>query len=118
MVPRTPYDSNSIHTISQTHTAHAHVPDGMALDTEGNLWIAVGESRVVRCVHGATGEVLREVALPVKRPTSCNFGGKDLETLFVTSRVETGDASPSHGGVFAVTGLGVAGAVFDGKLAL
>lgn len=30
------------------------------------------------------------MALPVKRPTACTFGGDQLEHLYVTTRVETG----------------------------
>ena len=106
--------------VSQTATKHAHVPDGMALDDRGNLWVAVGESGVVRCLDGMTGEAIREVKVGVNRPTSCNFGGKGLDVLYVTSRVEKAgpDQSASHGGVFAVTGLGVKGAAFDGKFRL
>lgn len=36
------------------------------------------------------GEELRRVALPVRRPTACTFGGPQLEHLYVTTRVETG----------------------------
>ena len=109
-----------VRTIRQTATKHANVPDGMALDDQGNLWIAVGESGAIHCVDGATGAVIREVKVGVNRPTSCNFGGKGLEVLYVTSRVEKPgpEQSASHGGVFAVTGLGVKGANFDGKFCL
>ena len=36
------------------------------------------------------GEELHRVALPVKRPTACTFGGDQLQHLYVTTRVETG----------------------------
>lgn len=35
----------------------------------------------------SAGKELQRVALPVKRPTACTFGGEDLGTLFVTTRV-------------------------------
>lgn len=41
----------------------------------------------------AAGEELRRVALPVRRPTACTFGGPNLEHLYVTARVETGTLS-------------------------
>jgi sugar lactone lactonase YvrE len=110
-----PDTTSSNRLVRQTETQHAHVPDGMALDDDGNVWIAIGESGEVRCYDGQTGEEIRSVALPIKRPTSCNFGGKHLEVLYVTSRVEKPgvEQSPQHGGVFAVTGLGVRGAAHD-----
>ena len=67
-------DTETNDVVSQTATGHANVPDGMALDADGNLWVAVAETGSVRCLDGERGNVLREVRLPVKRPTSCNFG--------------------------------------------
>ena len=60
-------------------------PDGMTLDSEGHLWIALWNGwRVVR-IDSATGATLAEIALPVQRPTSCAFGGPALDTLYITS---------------------------------
>jgi sugar lactone lactonase YvrE len=59
-------------------------PDGLTCDAGGCLWIAHwGGSRVSR--FGADGTLLEVIALPVRQPTSCAFGGPDLKTLFVTS---------------------------------
>ena len=59
-------------------------PDGSAMDAEGYLWNAQwGGSRIVR--YSPEGEVDRVVELPVTQPTSCCFGGDNLEFLFVTS---------------------------------
>lgn len=59
-------------------------PDGSAIDAEGFLWNAQwGAARVVR--YSPDGEIDRVVALPVDQPTSCAFGGPDLQILFVTS---------------------------------
>jgi sugar lactone lactonase YvrE len=92
-------------------SGHAHVPDGLCLDAAGNLWVALGESGAVVCYSPTTGEELRRVALPVKRPTSCAFGGGAREVLYVTTRVEAGEgASAHHGGLFAVRVPGVRGA--------
>lgn len=44
---------------------------------------------------------MMQVHLPVKNPTCCTFGGKNLDQLFVTSMKEEGeDASKHWGGVF------------------
>ncbi|PRW33693.1 SMP-30 gluconolaconase LRE domain [Chlorella sorokiniana] len=92
-------------------SGHKAVPDGMTIDGDGNLWVAIGESGSVVCYSAETGEELQRVALPVKRPTACTFGGDQLQHLYVTTRVESGEgASPHHGGLFRVTIPGVKGA--------
>ncbi|WP_229505708.1 SMP-30/gluconolactonase/LRE family protein [Massilia genomosp. 1] len=59
-------------------------PDGAAVDSEGAYWCAMFEgARLLR--FAASGELLREVKLPVKCPTMIAFGGDDLRTLYVTS---------------------------------
>ena len=59
-------------------------PDGAAVDREDAYWCAMYEGgRILRLSR--TGELLREVALPVRCPTMIAFGGPDLCTLYVTS---------------------------------
>lgn len=59
-------------------------PDGSTLDSDGCVWTAIfGGSRLIRWTPD--GRVEREIALPVRQPTSCIFGGPGLDTLFVTS---------------------------------
>ena len=60
------------------------VPDGMTVDTEGGVWVAMWDGWCVRR-YRADGTLDRAVSLPVPRPTSCTFGGDDMKTLFVTS---------------------------------
>jgi sugar lactone lactonase YvrE len=60
-------------------------PDGMTIDAEGMLWVAHWNGACVRRWNPQTGEVMAEIKLPVSRPTSCVFGGKDFDTLFITS---------------------------------
>lgn len=51
------------------------------------------------------------MALPVKRPTACTFGGPELSTLYVTTREEPGAApSLNAGGIFAAQIPGIKGA--------
>jgi len=71
-------------------------PDGAQVDAAGFIWMALsGAGRVIR-VDPSTGKVDVVVHLPVKCPTSCTFGGEDLDTLFITTR------GPDGGGVFRV----------------
>lgn len=59
-------------------------PDGATMDAEGMYWVAMFEGgRVLRI--SPSGEILREIKLPVRCPTSVCFGGPDLRTLYITS---------------------------------
>ena len=60
-------------------------PDGVCIDTEGALWIAVvGGSRLERRL--ADGKLHTVIELPVSRPTMPILGGSDGCTLFITSQ--------------------------------
>ena len=62
-------------------------PDGAAMDAEGCYWVAMFEGqRVLRL--SPSGEVLREVRLPIRCPTMPCFGGPDLKTLYITTARE------------------------------
>ena len=61
-------------------------PDGAQCDAEGFIWTALnGAGRVVR-INPATGELNLVVHTPgCPTPTSCTFGGPDLDELFITT---------------------------------
>lgn len=60
-------------------------PDGMTIDVEDKLWIALwGAGRVVR-VCPEQGKILDDVTLPVSIPTACTFGGPNLDQLLITT---------------------------------
>jgi sugar lactone lactonase YvrE len=62
-------------------------PDGSCVDAEGCLWNAdYGAARVVR--YTPAGKVDRSFALPVTNATCCCFGGKDLDTLYITTATQ------------------------------
>jgi sugar lactone lactonase YvrE len=59
-------------------------PDGAAVDSENCYWCAMFEgARILR--FSATGELLRDIPLPLRCPTMIAFGGPDLKTLYITS---------------------------------
>lgn len=60
-------------------------PDGMSIDQEGHLWVALWEGNSLIRLHGQSGETLSRVSFPARRVTSCTFGGCDHRTLFVTT---------------------------------
>lgn len=78
-------------------------PDGAAVDADGCYWICGNDEGLI---HRFTpeGKLDRSLAVPVKKPSMCAFGGRNLETLFVTSIRPGGDLSdqPLAGGVFAL----------------
>jgi sugar lactone lactonase YvrE len=59
-------------------------PDGMTVDSHGNLWVCFWDGWCIRRIS-AEGEVTETIGMPVQRPTSCCFGGPDLDKLYVTS---------------------------------
>lgn len=88
-------------------------PDGLTVDSEGCLWVAVWDAwRLSR--FSPRGEELMRIRLPVPRPTSCGFGGPMLQTLYVTSASvrlsgEALAAAPLSGALFALEIPGVRG---------
>jgi len=77
-------------------------PDGLTVDSAGNVWVALNGAGRVRC-HSPEGELLAEVAVPARLTTACTFGGDDLRDLYVTtSRENLEDPEPEAGAVFRV----------------
>lgn len=102
--------------------------DGMTIDAEGFLWVAVfGGFRVIRIdpwyllwlfirfflftlFYYRKKRVDKEIYLPAAQITSVMFGGENLETLFVTSVASAPNEQPYPvGSLFKITGLGVKG---------
>ena len=60
------------------------LPDGLTVDVEGCVWVALFYGGEVRR-YNTEGILVGVVKLPVSRVTSCNFGGKNLTDLFITT---------------------------------
>jgi sugar lactone lactonase YvrE len=76
-------------------------PDGATVDSEGNYWCAMFEGGRLLC-FSPTGELLREVKLPLRCPTMLAFGGDDLKTLYITSASH--NRSPEEREQYPLTG--------------
>jgi sugar lactone lactonase YvrE len=78
-------------------------PDGLTVDAEGHLWVALWDGGQVRR-YSPTGELCSTIQLPVSRPTCCALGGEDLRDLFITTAMpdaaEERQAQPLAGRVF------------------
>ncbi len=65
------------------------VPDGMAVDSEGGVWVAVWGASVIQRYDPA-GELTSVVRLPAAHVTSCAFGGPELDQLYITTAAGPG----------------------------
>ncbi len=81
------------------------VPDGMCIDAEGMLWIALFGGGAVTRWDPISGQLLDRLAVPCRQVTSCCFGGPHLDQLFITTARREMDAAaiaaePLAGGLF------------------
>jgi sugar lactone lactonase YvrE len=60
-------------------------PDGMCIDIENKLWIGHWGGNQVRRWDPDTGNVLESVWVEAPHVTSCCFGGKQLDSLYITT---------------------------------
>ena len=83
------------------------MPDGMAIDSEGMLWVAHYGGSCVSRWNPNTAQLLEKIDLPVTQVTACAFGGPNLDILFITSAAQELDAAelarqPLAGGLFSI----------------
>jgi len=94
--------------------------DGMTIDSEDKLWVGLWNGNAVGRFDPLTGKLLRKIEVPAHNVTSCSFGGKNFDTLYITTssldmNEEETKKYPLAGYVFEVhPGVkGVAGNYFD-----
>lgn len=74
-------------------------PDGLAVDAEGGLWVAMyGGGAVLR--FRADGAPDGRVDLPVRDVTACAFGGPALDQLYISTSRYSADPAPLSGALF------------------
>ncbi|HIJ73552.1 MAG TPA: SMP-30/gluconolactonase/LRE family protein [Candidatus Hydrogenedentes bacterium] len=88
-----------------TFTKEMGHPDGMTIDEEGMLWIALCFGGRVTRWNPSNGELLQSIHVPARLVTSCAFGGPNLEQLYITTARVTLDEA-------ALRELPLAGSVF------
>jgi sugar lactone lactonase YvrE len=81
-----------------------HWPDGMTVDDEGRLWVALGRSGAVHR-YDPSGRLDAVLELPTSNPTSVTFGGPDGGDLYITTswfdlEPATREAEPMAGAIY------------------
>jgi sugar lactone lactonase YvrE len=87
-------------------------PDGLCVDSEGAIWVAVWRGHEVRR-YAPTGEQIGRVQIDTAQPSCCAIGGANGTTLYVTTarehmKPEQLEREPNAGRLFSVN-VGVAG---------
>jgi gluconolactonase len=87
--------------------------DGLAVDSKGNLWVALPEANALQVIDAA-GHTLGHVAVP-ENPSNCAFATADGRMLFITARSSVYGLPtlvegwwPARGGPGVGPGLGAA----------
>lgn len=80
----------------------------MTADVEGNLWIAMWGGAQVTRWDPRSGRLLEQIPIPALQSSSCVFGGRDMNELYVTSaRIGMSETDlnkyPLSGSLFKVT---------------
>lgn len=102
-------------------TSKLNFPDGLTIDSEGNLYVAMfGGSKILKI--NPTTEKITEITLPVEQITSMTFGGKTLRSMYFTTSamdnslfttdVKKTKISYPNGYTFKIEDLGVTGTEF------
>ncbi|MEW2508797.1 SMP-30/gluconolactonase/LRE family protein [Streptomyces sp. NPDC046870] len=84
----------------------AGFPDGLTVDAEGCVWVALWDGGAVRRYTPA-GELDRVITLPTPRTTACAFGGAALTDLYITTaRTGLPPSDPLSGSLLVVPDAG------------
>lgn len=78
------------------------MPDGLTVDADGYIWVALyGGRSVVRFAPDGTED--RRIELPTQDVTSLAFGGPSLSDLYVTTAAHRADDDPDAGALFRLS---------------
>ncbi|WP_069759200.1 SMP-30/gluconolactonase/LRE family protein [Streptomyces sp. LUP47B] len=84
----------------------AGFPDGLTVDADGCVWVALWDGGAVRR-YTPDGTLDHVITLPTPRVTACAFGGPDLTDLYITTaRVGLDAPHPVAGSLLVVPGAG------------
>jgi sugar lactone lactonase YvrE len=84
-------------------------PDGLTIDAEGNIWVALWAGGAVHR-YSPDGVLTDVVAIPASQVTACAFGGPSLDRLYITtSRRDIDMTREPHAGALFMTRPDVGG---------
>jgi sugar lactone lactonase YvrE len=102
------YDAGTGHVSDRSvfveTSAFPGVPDGLAVDVEGRVWVAMHDGAAI-LRFSPDGRHVGTLEMPVPRPTSCCFAGPSLDRLVITTAAD----DDGTGGHLFVCDVGVAG---------
>lgn len=105
-------DESGAPTTSRELARFNAMPDGLSVDAEGGIWVALWDGGAVQRFD-PEGRLDREIEVPGGWITSCAFGGPELRTLYITTAAtdldETAHARYPHAGSLFAVELDVAG---------
>jgi len=83
-------------------------PDGMTIDEENMLWVGLWNGNAVARFDPQNGKLISKIDVPAHNVTSCAFGGKNLDKLYITTASvdmtkEEKVKYPDAGSIFVVT---------------
>ena len=90
------------------------MPDGMAIDNEGMLWVALYGGFALGRWNPLNGKLIDLIKLPVPNVTNCCFAGDQLDELVITTARENLTPQqlseyPESGNLFIIKSPGVKG---------
>ncbi len=91
-------------------TGFEGVPDGMTIDENDNLWVAMCHGGQIRCFDSKSGETLEVITCPTKEVTAPAFGGSDLSDLYIATGQSGITEDEPLAGFLLKTKVGVKGA--------
>jgi sugar lactone lactonase YvrE len=95
------YDRDSGLTARRPFVRTGGSPDGLTVDAEGGVWVAIYDGGAVHR-YGPDGALDEVIEVGARQVTACTLGGPDLDELFITTsreRLEPGD-DPLAGSLF------------------
>jgi sugar lactone lactonase YvrE len=102
--------------IVQFDTTREGTPDGLCVDSQGAIWVAIWGGYEVRR-YSPTGQQLARVRVGTAQPSSCAIGGANQTTLYITTAQEGLSAKvledePDAGRLYCVD-IGITGLAID-----
>ncbi len=92
-------------TNRRVHMGPSGHPDGMTIDSEGNIWSAHWGGFGIY-IYDPTGKQINKIDLPVEKTSSCCWGGANLDELYVTTAGGSDDSDTADGTLYRITGTG------------